>query len=120
MSAINPIPAQDLIIPQGTDYTLQFFITDDSDVGIDLTGSSFASQCRYSKIGDLAFSFTFQLGDQSANPGQVFMSVAKVATSAIGIEYANPLYYDVEWTDSNSKTKRIFEGRITLSPEVTR
>lgn len=121
-------------IDQGADFQRVLTIRESpvppATVGapIDLTGHSFRGQVRQSVGADSVLAqFTFTQADQVTSPGEVTMSLSNTQTSAFpsgpqdGVNKVNQTFvYDVEWIKPNGQVFRILEGKITMSPEVTR
>jgi hypothetical protein len=109
----------DLEIKQGQDEELLITVKNEDGSLVDLTGFTFAGQVRDTFIGSLIFSFSFQVQNQGTNQGEVKMTVAASVTSRVKINQPTSYVYDVEM-NSGSKKTRILEGKLGLSPEVTR
>jgi len=105
-----------LIIDQGTTFTLDITIKED-DVVKDLTGYSARAQMRATKTASsVAASFTCTI-PTPAN-GTVRMALSPSTSSAMT---AGQFFYDLEiYTSSDAIVKRIVEGTVTLTQEVTR
>jgi hypothetical protein len=105
-----------LIIDQGTTFTLDITIKED-DVVKDLTGYSARAQMRATKTASsVAASFTCTI-PTPAN-GTVRMALSPSTSSSMT---AGQFFYDLEiYTSSDAIVKRIVEGTVTLTQEVTR
>jgi len=112
MSAAN----HDLVIDQGTSFTLDVTIKESGSVK-NLTGYSARAQMRSTKTSSsVAGSFTCTI-PVAAN-GVVKMELAPGTTSAMA---AGTYFYDLEiHTSGDAIVKRLMEGRINLTQEVTR
>lgn len=108
-----------LELKQGEDFYRLLTIKDENNTAINLTGYSFAAQIRSSYEEELFLSFTFVIKDQGTYPGQVEMKLAKALSSAKTVNSKYKYVYDVEMNDG-SRTTRIMEGTILISPEVTK
>lgn len=108
-----------LELKQGEDFYRLLTFKDENDVAIDLTGFTFAGQIRASYDDELFLSFTFTILNQTTNTGQVEMTLAKALSSAKTINVKNKYVYDVE-RNSGTRTVRVLEGAISISPEVTK
>lgn len=112
-----------LSIDQGTSFSRVLTIKDDQvvPVAIDLTGYTFSSQARVAyATATPAFSFVFTIRDQVALTGQVEMTLAPSVTSALVLTAAKAYLYDVEMVSPSGEVTRLFEGKVTITPEVTR
>ena len=106
---------RDFEIARGEDWSLKFTISQSSGLAVDLTGSAFACQVRISNYeGDVAATPTISVDVASA---EVTLSLASSVTAALDIK---KYVYDIFWTDSLGKQRRIFCGEITVVPAVTR
>lgn len=115
----------DLSIDQGTHFKRVLTINGNetpTPLPKDLTGYSFSGQARAAYAATTAaFSFTFTIRTQSGGDlGKVEMSLTPADTSAITLTAAKAYVYDVEMTDADGNVMRIFQGKATLNPEVTR
>lgn len=103
-----------LIIDQGTTFSSTVTLTDTNGDPIDLSDYTGAAQMRKSYTSSSRTVFTVSLG--GAN-GTITLSLSANATANIdGGRYL----YDVELTDSSSKVSRVFEGIVTVNPNITR
>lgn len=108
-----------LELKQGEDFLRVLTIKDENGTEVNLTGYSFAAQIRQDYDKDLFLSFTFTIRNQTTNTGEVEMSLAKALSSAKKIIGKQNYVYDVEMNDG-SRTTRIMEGQIKITPEVTK
>lgn len=106
--------------PQGTDYPLTITVNDELGVPVDLTGYTLAGQARekYDSVSAY-FSFTLALKDQILYPGQFTATIPDNAVSDI-LSEKKKVVYDIEITSIGGDRRRILEGVITITPEVTR
>lgn len=106
---------------QGASFLRSLTIKDSSNVAINLTSYTLRGQAR-KKYADeaAAFSFVFTIKDQGTNPGEVDMTLAPSVTSALSIKEPTEYLYDVELVSAGGEVTRLFQGTITLSPEVTK
>lgn len=113
----------DLSLDQGSDFTRTLTISRNA-TPVDLTtGHSFAAMARVNYADTLpAFTFAFEIMDQTLNPGKVIMSLAHASAAAIslGDDTSRKFFYDVEWTDENDIVKKILKGKVTVSAEATK
>lgn len=127
MSAAN----YDIKIDQGSDFSMTLTFKDINENNIDLTGFVFDGQLRLSYSNPVIIaSFTFTILDQSdpLTLGQVIVSMDAATSTAIPVtpiqgnstQRPNTNYiYDIEATFAGI-TKRWLQGKVALSPEVTR
>lgn len=108
-----------LELKQGEDFYRLLTFTDENGALVNLTGYSFAGQIRADYDDTLFLSFTFTILNQGTNTGEVEMTLAKALSSAKTITGKNKYVYDVE-RNSGTRTTRILEGSINISPEVTK
>ncbi len=110
-----------LIVNQGEDFQRVLRIKDESDTLIDLTGYSFRGQAKL-KFGETEpqFSFEFTVRDQGSDIGTLDMLISAASTAALSIGKATDYVYDVEMIRPDLKVKRLFQGKLQLSPEVTK
>lgn len=111
-----PAGKYNIIIEQGSTFNNIITLTDRNGVAINLTGSSVVAQVREKKTSiDVLFSFTCAIID--AINGKIKISLTKDQTAALSFKTA---VYDLEITYSDNSTKRILEGSVVLSKEVTK
>ncbi len=111
----------DLYIEQGTTFKTKLTFKDANEVLIDISSWSFAGQIRrtYDATSILA-SFAFAIQNQITNTGEVIVSLTNTQTSGIPAEAAITNYaYDIEATISG-EVRRMVEGKVKFSAEVTR
>jgi hypothetical protein len=108
-----------LELKQGEDFYRLLTFRDENAALMDLTGYTFAGQIRASYDDELFLSFTFSVLNQTTNRGEVEMTLAKALSSAKTVNGKNKYVYDVE-RNSGTRTVRVLEGVITISPEVTK
>lgn len=102
-----------LIIDQGTTYSVNYEVKDANNDLVNLTGYSGAGQIRkqYTSNSATAFSVTvYSNGTVSAS-----LSANQTANLVSG-RYV----YDLELTNAINEVTRIVEGIITITPQVTR
>jgi len=103
-----------LVVDQGATFETTINLTDDSGDLVDLTGYSGAGQIRKHYTSSNATNITVTLG--GAN-GTVTLGLSANSTANL---VAGRYVYDVEVTDPSSTVSRIFEGIVTVTPQVTR
>lgn len=114
-----------LSVDQGTHFKRVLTFTDGATPTpnpIDLTGYSFKGQVR-TKFGvaTASFDFQFTIRTQSgADLGKVEMFLEPADTASIALKDVTKFVYDVEMTNASLEVKRVFQGTLTLLPEVTK
>ena len=103
-----------LVIDQGSSFSTTLNLTDDDGGVINLTGYTAAGQLRKHYTSSNSVSFTITLG--GAN-GTVTLAMSSNTTANIA---AGRYVYDVELTDDAGLVSRLFEGIVTVTPQVTR
>lgn len=110
-----------ITLDQGTDHKLLLTLTDNSNTPINLDGYQFAGQVRTSfGVQTVSFSFTFNPLNQNTSPGKIWAQIPAPATAALSIIQRTSYVYDVEMTNILGEKTRLFQGRITVNPEVTK
>lgn len=110
----------DFKLNQGTDLTVPFFLTDESGKALNLSGFSAQMQLRSnSYTGNLVDTLT------SENKGIILDGDVGSLTVVFVHEKteaypATALVYDIELISPSNLITRVVEGRIAVSPEVTR
>ena len=107
----------DIVLEQGTTYSLTVLLKKPNKIPFDLTGYIGRSQIRknYAATEVLA---TFSVAIASPQKeGKVVMSLTDEQTSAIPIVTA---VYDLELESPTGEVTRVIQGKVTVSPEVTR
>ena len=105
-----------LTIDQGSDFALDLVVSESGSVK-NLTNYSARAQMRSTK-GASSVSATFTCTIPNAAAGQVKMELSNSASSAIS---AGKYYYDLEiFTTSDAIVKRLMQGTVILTPELTR
>jgi len=106
----------DIVIDQGSDFSVEVAIAQDGDVVV-LGNHSVRAQLRPSptsstKTADFVCSIT------SASLGKLKMQLTNSTTAAIA---AGKYYYDLELVNtSTSVVTRLLQGKAIVTPEVTR
>ncbi len=108
MASINNI-----VIDQGTSFTLSVTLTNDDGTPKNLTTYAVNSQLRKSYYTNTFTAFTTSKVNLT---GEITISLTAAETSALK---AGRYVYDIEIEDP-SETVRVIEGIVTVTPEVTR
>ena len=105
-----------LVIDQGANYFSTILLTDVDGIALDLTGYTGAAQIRKEYTSsNAAATFTVTI---TAEDGQVDLSLTAAQTANLT---AGEYLYDCELTQTSSnKVSRIVEGKVTVTPEITR
>ena len=103
-----------LIIDQGTTFSSTVTLTDTNGDPIDLSDYTGAAQMRKSCTSSSQTAFTVALGGSN---GTITLSLTANATANIS---GGRYLYDVELTDSSNAISRVFEGIVTVNPNITR
>ena len=105
-----------LVIDQGSDFVLDLVVKE-SGTALNLTNYSGRAQLRTSVTASSA-SASFTVTKTDAAAGKLKMELAAATSSAIS---AGQYVYDLEiFTSSDAIVKRLLQGDVTLTPEVTR
>ena len=104
---------QNIVIDQGTTFSLDINLTNDDASAKDLTNYTVASQMRKSYEASTKTDFTTAKVD---NTGEVTISLTAAQTATLK---PGRYVYDVEIA-SASETLRVLEGLVTVTPQVTK
>ena len=105
-----------LVIDQGSDFALDLIIKQ-SGSALNLTNYTGRAQLRTSVTASSA-SATFTVTKTNAAAGALKMELSASTSSALA---AGQYVYDLEiFTSGDAIVKRILQGDVTLTPEVTR
>lgn len=108
MATVNNI-----VIDQGTTFSLSVNLTNDDGSELDLTEYTVASQMRKSYYTNTYTAFTTSKINLA---GEITISLTAAETSSLS---AGRYVYDVE-ISSPTETVRVLEGIVTVTPEVTK
>lgn len=113
-----PAGYQDIFLEQGTTFTTQMTLADNTGAPYNLNGFTVKSQARTSYYSsNVAINFTASVAN--ANSGIIQLS-ADPATTA-NVSPIQKLVYDVIITETGTGAiTRVLEGQIFVSPSVTR
>jgi hypothetical protein len=105
-----------LVIDQGSDFALDLIIKQ-AGTALDLTNYSGRAQLRTSVDASSA-SASFSVTVINASEGALKLQLSATTSSNLS---AGQYVYDLEiYTSNDSIVKRIIQGEVTLTPEVTR
>jgi|SRR6056300_63899 hypothetical protein len=106
---------QNIVLDQGTNYSLTINMTNLDGSAKDLTGYTVRAQIRKSYYTSTYTAFTVVHDDTG---GEITMTLTAAQTSALK---AGRYVYDLEAESSGAtETLRVLEGIVTVTPEVTR
>lgn len=116
MTITSPGPL-DLLIRQGTTFRREFALTNEDGSVIDLSGHSARMEVRTAhRSPDVLVDWTDQL-TIDGEAGSITFTLTAEMTSALEFRGA---VYDMEIEGAAGEVTRLLEGRVTISPEVTR
>jgi hypothetical protein len=105
-----------LVIDQGSDFALDLIIKQ-AGTALNLANYSGRAQLRTS-VDASSVSASFTVTITNASEGALKLQLPAATSSSIS---AGQYVYDLEiFTSSDSIVKRIIQGEVTLTPEVTR
>ena len=105
----------DFAFEQGTTLALDITCMDEDNAIMDLTGYSARAQLRYRYADPLPAAVFTALIVPSL--GEVSLSLSPEQTSALSRKIA---YWDCELASPDGIVQRLAQGRVTISPEVTK
>jgi hypothetical protein len=105
----------ELTLEKGSTFSSQITVKDDQGVEQDLTGYTARSQMRKSYYASSKYDFTVTV--TAPVLGLITMSMTAANTSNIS---PGRYVYDVEIENNSGDVTRIFEGIVTVLPNVTR
>jgi hypothetical protein len=105
----------ELTIDQGATFNTVITVNDGTGAGQNLFGYTARSQMRKSYYSSTKYDFNVQVTTPNIGEITMIMSAANTANLTPG-RYV----YDVEIDDGAGEVTRIFEGVITVLPNVTR
>ena len=106
---------QNLTIDQDSDFTQTLTIKDSAGDVVDLTGQTVTSKLRKTHLSSSATSFTTAI--VSATAGTCSITLTDTVTSALT---EGRYVWDLTTTTSGRIITRSIEGRVTITPSVTR
>ena len=105
---------QNITVDQDADFTQTLTVKDSTGTVVDLTGQTVTSKLRKTHLSTSATSFTTAL--VSATDGTCSITLTDTVTSALT---EGRYVWDLTTTSGGLITRRI-EGRVTVTPSVTR
>lgn len=110
----------DIVIYQGATYSRVLTWKDENSTPINLTGYTARMMMRqeYDSV-DPFITLTTENGGITLgeSAGTITLTISAAATSAIAVDCG---VYDLELVSGSGIVSRLLEGRISVSPEVTR
>ena len=115
----------DITIEQGATFDLPVTYTNSDGTPFVLTDYTLRGQIRrHIKSDDIVASFTFDMAGEAIGHFHAQLTAAITAGIEAGETVADPrskYVYDIEAEhDSTHEVRRILEGNVSVSPEVTR
>ena len=106
---------QNLTIDQDADFTQTLTVKDSAGTVVDLTGQTVTSKVRKTHLSTTSYSFTTAL--VSATDGTCSITMTDTVTASLT---EGRYVWDLTTTDSGGLITRRIEGRVTITPSVTR
>lgn len=103
-----------IFIDQGSDYSNIITVAASNGQALDLTGYTVASQIRKSYTSSTAYSFNAIV--YSASQGKVRIQLSASQSEAIP---PGRYLYDVEVSSAGGSRRRVVEGIVTVTPQIT-
>ncbi len=107
--------ARNLVIDQGSTYSISIELSDALGNPLDLTDYTIRAQLRKSYGSNTYTQFTTSAGDEPEN-GVITLSLTSTQTGALRF---GRYVYDIE-IENDDVVTRVLEGIVTVTPEVTR
>jgi hypothetical protein len=110
----------DLFVEQGSTFNYTLTLTDNVGAPIDLTGYKARMQMRRAvQAQGSLITLTTENGRIAITPltGVIVLTIEAEATAQLNFQTA---VYDLEIESAGGIVTRIIQGKVTLSPEVTR
>jgi glutamine cyclotransferase len=106
---------QNLTIDQDADFTQTLTVKDSAGAVVDLTGQTVTSKIRKTHLSTTSYSFTTAL--VSATDGTCSITMTDTVTASLT---EGRYVWDLTTTTSGGLITRRIEGRVTVTPSVTR
>jgi hypothetical protein len=104
-----------IFIDQGSDYSNIITVASTNGQALDLSGYTVASEIRKSYTSSTSYAFTSSV----YNAAQGRVRIQLTATQSESIPPGRYLY-DVEITSSGGAKRRVVEGIVTVTPQITK
>lgn len=109
----------DLLVKQGSDFIRNLAFKNPDSSNMDLTGYVFRAQARV-EITSLTVSFAFVFDTSGAATGNIVMKIPNSQTVPLDLTENVKFVYDAEMESPSGVVARFLQGKIEVSPEVTR
>ena len=106
---------QNITIDQDCDYTETLTVKDSTGTVVDLTNETITATMRKTHLSTTSFSFT--TAKVSATDGTCSITLTDVVTTGLA---EGRYVWDLTTTTSAGLVTRRIEGRVTITPSVTR
>ena len=106
---------QNLTVDQDADFTQTLTIKDSTGTVVDISGQTITSKIRKTHLSTTSYSFTTAL--VSATDGTCSITMTDTVTASLT---EGRYVWDLTTTDSGGLITRRIEGRVTVTPSVTR
>jgi len=106
---------QNITIDQDADFTQTLTVKDSTGTVVDLTGQTITSKVRKTHLSTTAYSFTTAI--VSATDGTCSITMTDTVTNTLS---EGRYVWDLTTTTSAGLITRRIEGRVTITPSVTR
>lgn len=106
------VPAVNITIDQGADYSEVFTVTNPDGSPLDLLG--YSCEATLAKFPGSASTTSFSVGIVTS-AGQVVVSISNTITSELD---PGRYYYDIFTISNTSKRKKIIEGNVLVQPSA--
>ena len=106
---------QNLTVDQDADFTQTLTVKDSAGTVVDLTGQTVTSKIRKTHLSTTSYSFTTAL--VSATDGTCSITMTDTVTASLT---EGRYVWDLTTTTSAGLVTRRIEGRVTVTPSVTR
>lgn len=108
--------SKNIVIDQGATFSLDVEVVDANKNPVNLTGYTFRASMRKTYYSLTAVNFTITPAPDLTT-GIFTLDLTATQTSAIK---AGRYVYDIEIEDEDGVVTRVFDGIVTVTPEVTR
>ena len=118
-------PVYNTTIERGSTFQLTVTYKDASSTIVNLTGWTFRMQVRQAPTSDVILtseggSPTIAIDETNKATGVLVFSVTPANTTAISPSTLTTAYYDIEiQKTSTGEVRRILQGKLGISPEIT-
>ena len=103
-----------IVIEQGTDFSLEVTVTQANGASFDLTNYTAASKLKKHWSSSISYALTTNITDSSG--GEVTISANNETSNSI---IPGRYKYDIEVTSDTGSVTRVVEGIATVTPGIT-